>query len=59
MSNIPTNPAEQFRELAAAGDEIAEALAGNGAPSQGQIVAALAQIVRQVADQLEAGPPAA
>ena len=57
MSDIPTNPSEQFRQLATAGDEIAEALSQNGAANQGQIVAALAQIVRQVADQLEAAPP--
>lgn len=58
MSDIPTNPADQFRELASAGDEIAEALVENGAANQGQIVAALAQIVRQVADQLDSAPPA-
>ncbi len=57
MSDIPTNPADQFRELASAGDEIAEALVQNGAANQGQIVAALAQIVRQVADQLDGATP--
>jgi hypothetical protein len=59
MSEIPSNPAEQFRQLAADGDRIAEALTQNGAAQQGQVVAALAHIVRQVADQLETAEPEA
>ncbi len=53
MTETPTDPAAQFRELAAAGEEIAAALADSGATKQGQVVQALAQIARQLADQLE------
>jgi hypothetical protein len=56
MSDRPLNPSEQFRQLAADGERIAEALHQNGAPNQAQVVAALAHIVRQVADQLDAPP---
>ncbi|MFW5681291.1 MAG: hypothetical protein ACOC3D_13570 [Pseudomonadota bacterium] len=56
MSDQPINPVEQFRQLANDGERIAEALHQNGAPNQAQVVAALAHIVRQVADQLEAQP---
>ena len=57
MSDTPQNPAEQFRQLASDGDRIAEALTQNGASQQGQVVAALAHIVRQVADQLDTAEP--
>ena len=57
MSAAPVNPADQFRELADAGDKIAEVLTASGAPNQANVVTALAQIVREVADQLDAGPP--
>jgi hypothetical protein len=59
MSETPQNPAEQFRQLAADGDRIAEALQQNGAAQQGQVVAALAHIVKQVADQLDTAEPEA
>jgi hypothetical protein len=59
MSETPLNPSEQFRQLATDGDRIAEALTQNGAAQQGQVVAALAHIVRQVADQLETAEPEA
>ncbi len=58
MSATPVNPADQFRELADAGDKIAEVLTESGAPNQANVVTALAQIVRDVAEQLDAGPPA-
>ena len=59
MSDTPQNPAEQFRQLASDGDRIAEALTQNGASQPGEVVAALAHIVRQVADQLDTVEPEA
>jgi hypothetical protein len=56
MTDQSNNPVEQFRQLAGDGERIAEALHQNGAPNQAQVVAALAHIVRQVADQLDAQP---